>query len=191
MKYWFTSDLHLGHHNIIKYCGRPFTCVEHMNEVLINNWNKRVSEGDIVFHIGDFCFKNSAGGRDGEGLTNKASYYVERLNGNIIFLKGNHDKNNSVTTIIESMVIKYGPHYVNCVHIPENYNGAYAINFVGHVHERWAFKREEEGALYLNPNGHVDLINVGVDVNEFEPKTFEELYSKYKKWLKAGRKPYK
>ena len=187
MKYWFTSDLHLGHHNIIRYCNRPFTCVEHMNDVLIKNWNKRVHEGDIVFHIGDFCFKNSAGGKAGEGLTYKAKEYEEQLNGTIIHIKGNHDKNNSLRTIVESIVIKYGPHYINCVHIPENYNDNYAINFVGHVHEKWAFKREQ--CLFADrPRPWTDFINVGVDVNNFEPKTFEELYSKYKRWIKAGCK---
>ena len=156
-----------------------------MNEVLIKNWNKRVSKDDIVFHIGDFCFKNSAGGKAGEGQLYKAREWEEKLNGTIIHVKGNHDKNNSLRTIIESTVIKYGPHFVNLVHIPENYSDKYAINFVGHVHEKWSFLRKENGYPDYTTT---DLINVGVDVNNFEPKTFEELYSKYKRWLKGGRK---
>jgi len=30
-----------------------------MNEGLIKRWNDRVKPEDTVFHIGDFCFKNS------------------------------------------------------------------------------------------------------------------------------------
>ena len=68
MNIWFTSDLHLGHGNIIKYCNRPFKDIEHMNRALIDNWNSRVKLNDVVFHVGDFCFKNSPGGKSGEGI---------------------------------------------------------------------------------------------------------------------------
>jgi calcineurin-like phosphoesterase family protein len=27
-KVWFTADTHIGHRNIIRYCKRPFACVE-------------------------------------------------------------------------------------------------------------------------------------------------------------------
>ena len=39
---WFTSDLHLGHANIIKYANRPYKDVPEMNEALINNFNALV-----------------------------------------------------------------------------------------------------------------------------------------------------
>jgi calcineurin-like phosphoesterase family protein len=152
-----------------------------MNEVLITNWNHRVREEDIVFHVGDFCFKNSAGGKPGEGMIHKASYYSSKLNGNIIYIKGNHDKNNSVRTVIDHIVIKYGPHYVNLVHVPENYDMNFSINFVGHVHEKWKFRRIY--IPYLNRN--VDLINVGVDQWGFKPMTFEEIYNVYRVWSKT------
>lgn len=32
---FFTSDLHLGHRNIIRLCGRPFASLEEMDEALI------------------------------------------------------------------------------------------------------------------------------------------------------------
>jgi calcineurin-like phosphoesterase family protein len=34
---YYTSDLHLGHENIISICKRPFAAVEEMDEILITN----------------------------------------------------------------------------------------------------------------------------------------------------------
>lgn len=75
---YFTADTHFGHRNIIKYCERPFENVEQMNKALIDNWNARVTNDDTVYFLGDFCFGSPAD-------------YVPRLNGSIVFIKGNHD----------------------------------------------------------------------------------------------------
>ncbi len=83
MNYWFTADTHFGHANIIKYCNRPFKDSVEMNETIISNWNKVVKKDDLVYHLGDFCF-----GRNDYDF----DMYFERLNGLIIFLKGNHDR---------------------------------------------------------------------------------------------------
>jgi calcineurin-like phosphoesterase family protein len=53
---WFTSDTHFSHNNIIRYCNRPFSNVEEMDEVLINNWNNKVKQNDDVYHLGDIIF---------------------------------------------------------------------------------------------------------------------------------------
>ena len=54
---YFTSDLHLGHRNIIRLCNRPFATIEEMDETLIRNWNAKVTNGDTVYILGDFCYK--------------------------------------------------------------------------------------------------------------------------------------
>jgi len=53
---WFTSDLHLGHFNIIRYCKRPFSTVEEMDNTIIDNINDRVSINDTLYIMGDFAF---------------------------------------------------------------------------------------------------------------------------------------
>lgn len=82
MKYFFTSDLHLGHANIIKHCNRPFKDVEEMNESLINNWNSVVGSDDFVYVLGDFFFFGKV----------RAMDTVKRLNGAIYWIVGNHDR---------------------------------------------------------------------------------------------------
>ena len=179
MNYWWTSDYHLGHDNIRKYCCRPFKSLKQMNETIIKNHNERVKPEDVVFMIGDFCFKNSSGGKKGEGTLITAKEYEKKLNGKIIFIKGNHDRNNSCKTIIERIVVKYGGKRINLVHKPEHVDLNYEINFVGHIHQLWKFKRIKKAI------GYTDLINVGVDVWNFRPVSFEEINKEYCRWRRT------
>lgn len=55
-KYWFTSDYHFSHYNIIRYCNRPFSSIEDMNGTLLENINSKVNEEDILYVLGDFAF---------------------------------------------------------------------------------------------------------------------------------------
>ena len=78
---WFTSDLHFGHKNIIKFCNRPWETTEEMDEALIANWNSVVGEKDIVFDLGDFAFATNGRWKD----------ILQRLNGKHYLILGNHD----------------------------------------------------------------------------------------------------
>ena len=57
---WFTSDTHFGHENAIKFCKRPFSCADEMEDVIVGNINKVVQAEDDLFHLGDFSYKISA-----------------------------------------------------------------------------------------------------------------------------------
>ena len=178
MNYWFTADCHFGHKNIIEYCNRPFSSLDEMNETLIRKWNERVKEDDLVFHIGDFCFKNSQ--ERGEGINVKAGTWEEQLNGKKIFIRGNHDKNNSTKTIIENLVITHDNKIVNLIHDPEKTKTMfYEINFVGHVHNLWQCERVRSDYKII------DCINVGVDVWNFMPVSFQEIMARYNRWRKS------
>lgn len=56
MKTFLTADLHFSHRNIIRFCKRPFTDVNQMDQVLVNNWNDVVQPDDLVYVVGDFQF---------------------------------------------------------------------------------------------------------------------------------------
>ena len=63
-------------------CNRPFDDVNHMNTMLANNWNERVTDEDAVLFLGDACMGNL---EHSLGL-------IPRLNGTKIFIPGNHDR---------------------------------------------------------------------------------------------------
>ena len=83
MKEYVTSDLHFGHTNIIEYENRPFKDVEQMNNYLIEIWNEKVKVDDIVYILGDFSWYNGI----------KTNEILEKLNGQKILIRGNHDSN--------------------------------------------------------------------------------------------------
>lgn len=53
-----------------------------MDEALIHNWNEKVPKDGLVFHLGDFAW----------GGFQQWKKVRERLNGEIILIKGNHDR---------------------------------------------------------------------------------------------------
>lgn len=72
---YFTSDTHFNLQRTLELSRRPFDSVEHMNNILIQNWNRVVKPEDTVYHLGDFG-----------DIT-----YREYLNGRIILLIGNYE----------------------------------------------------------------------------------------------------
>ena len=81
---WFISDPHFFHANIIKFCNRPFTTVEAMNQKMIHNWNSVVGASDYVYLLGDvFC---------GGGTARERNEVLYALNGKIRLIIGNHDE---------------------------------------------------------------------------------------------------
>jgi calcineurin-like phosphoesterase family protein len=85
MNIWFSADQHFSHANIIKYANRPYASAEEMDEALIANWNSVVGPDDLVYVLGDFCFKGRS-----------PDFYLRRLLGDKILILGNHDKENVV-----------------------------------------------------------------------------------------------
>ena len=51
---WFTSDFHLGHSNIIRFCKRPFANAHEMNEAIAERMNSCVKPDDTLYFLGDF-----------------------------------------------------------------------------------------------------------------------------------------
>ena len=170
---FYTSDLHFGHHNILRYENRPFQSVEEMNDNLINNWNRKVSKGDEVYIIGDF------GLLDGS----QANRILDRLNGRKYLIKGNHDHfirdrefdRSKFVWIRDYASIKDGETVICMFHYPiavwdRQHHGA--LHFYGHVHSN----TDNHHPLLLELGDNA--FNVGCDVHDYEPVSLAELLSK-------------
>lgn len=79
MKIWLIADTHFRHERIKKFENRP----EDFDKVIIDNWNKVVSDDDLVIHLGDVIF----------GMDKDANLrlIMDQLKGKKILCRGNHD----------------------------------------------------------------------------------------------------
>lgn len=173
-KVFFTSDTHFGHSNIIKYCQRPFNSAEHMDEVLISNWNEVVSPKDIVFHLGDFCF-----GSDKEWIK-----ILQRLNGTKYLILGNHDLkkiansnqikdyfadiNMQMRVVVDKQKMLLNHYPFLC------FEGGYqnVWQLFGHVHSsKHSTGLDKERLVHLFPTQY----DVGVDNNNYRPVSFAQV----------------
>lgn len=169
---YFTSDTHFNHTNIISYCQRPFKNVDEMNERIIANWNEVVGENDIIFHLGDFCLGGAA----------EWTRLLERLNGKIYLIMGNHDRKNIRQGFMDrfehvamQMHIEVGKQRIYLNHYPFLcFEGGYkdVWQLFGHVHTRKTNTGIDAGRLkYLYPTQY----DVGVDNNNFAPVSFVQV----------------
>ena len=179
-KLFFTSDTHFGHANILEFCNRPFSNVEEMNHKLIENWNKKVPEDGIVFHLGDFAW----------GGFPFWKAIREQLNGKIFLIKGNHDEKNITPTASQElfehvtfqMKIRIEGRAVYLNHVPFLcYGGTYrdpnglVYQAFGHVHSGPGAKGLDVDRLsVLFPTQY----DVGVDNNNYEPISWNEFNEK-------------
>jgi len=176
MKVFFTADCHFDHTNIIKYTGRPFKNIDHMNMEIVKRWNKIVNDDDLVYHIGDFAFKGILNGRKWES----------RLNGSIVHILGNHDRNNGIKTCITQCMMRFGGKDVFVQHHPPEVVPICDFVVCGHIHEKWKYKFVDMGIKsIITGDERVPVINVGVDVWNFEPVSMLSLLKYYGK-LKHG-----
>jgi calcineurin-like phosphoesterase family protein len=179
---YFTSDLHLGHANIIKLCSRPFADVDEMNAALIANWNDRVTGGDTVYIGGDLMFRT----------TTEPELFLKQLKGKKHLIIGNHDgtwmekvKLSKYFQSVENLKdFSDGKRKITLCHYPMmSFAGSYHIH--GHIHNNkndtyWKLLREMPNAL-----------NASVEINHYTPVTFDELVannqafkeSEQEKWL--------
>lgn len=163
MKTFLVSDTHFGHKNIITFTGedgkifRPFSSVEEMDEVMIENWNKTVSPTDKVYHLGDVV------------INRKHLVTLAKLNGRKVLVKGNHDifKLDDYTQYFYDI---RGYHVLDRLilsHIPlhEDSLSRFRGNVHGHLHQR-----KLEDKRYLN---------VSMEQINFTPIDFEEVREYY------------
>ena len=85
-KIWLTSDWHFNHSRAFIYEPRGFQSVEEMNEAIVERHNSLVQPGDEIYVLGDLCL----GGGEAD-VAQKNKELIERMNGNLHIILGNHD----------------------------------------------------------------------------------------------------
>lgn len=158
---FFTSDTHFYHKNIIKYCDRPFKDVDEMNFEMIKRWNAKVQPHDTVYHLGDVTFAGS-----------DKNLILHELNGFKKLIPGNHDNVREMAKYfdIEDRLfnLSLGPHKIVLCHYPiESWENAFHgwYHFHGHTHghtKEFNSKKDHR-------------VDVGVDVHNFEPVSYDEI----------------
>jgi len=177
MKYFLTSDFHLGHFNIIRYTGRPFRDLAHMNSELIRRFNERVQKDDLVYILGDFCFKNTPKAAiRGEGAAVKWTEYWHQLNGIKTLVAGNHDSNNGAKTLLTKAILEISNLKIGICHRLEDAIGG-KVDFwaVGHSHDAWRTTVTSEGKI---------AVCVCVEQWNYYPADIHEVIGRYCEVLK-------
>ncbi len=187
---YFSSDHHFGHQNIIKYCSRPFSSVDDMNEEMVRRWNSVVKPEDVIYYLGDFSL-----------LLEPVKTVAPQLRGKKILIMGNHDRCHPLhskkriaeaepiyreagfTELLLETALDIADHKVRLCHFPyasepdfERYNEGHMKKYrpqddgnwllCGHIHEKWKTKNK--------------MINVGVDVWDFYPVPIDEIEKQIK-----------
>lgn len=149
------SDTHFGHANILTFeGGRPeFSCVEEMDEHMVERWNSVVRPGDKVYHVGDVAIKK------------KALKIMGRLNGRKTLIAGNHDIFNTK---------EYLPYF-------DNMRGSRVID--NHIITHIPLHERSQGRFVANVHGHTHrfsldsswYFNVSAEVVGYTPVSWDEV----------------
>lgn len=170
---WFISDTHFGHANVIKYCDRPFSSADEMDEAIVTNWNSVVRKGDLVYHLGDVCFLKP----------DRARSLLDRLSGQIFLVKGNHDREQVLKACASRFVWVRDYHEltVSASRGPFLTIGDQKIVLCHFPFMTW--NKSHRGSWHLHGHCHGNLpddpgalrIDVGVDCHGFMPVSLDRV----------------
>jgi calcineurin-like phosphoesterase family protein len=150
----FTSDLHHMHNRIVEFTNRgESTTQENHTQWLTDVWNKNVSSGDLVYHLGDFSFAKKY---------DDIALFMKKLNGQKIFIKGNHDKRENLDQLVKDKLISawYDYKEIKLQDVP-------TVLFHFPIA---SWHRQSHGAIHLHGHSHGNfkdfrgkMLDVGID----------------------------
>lgn len=175
---FYIADMHYGHANVLGFDNRPFKSIEEMNDALVARWNYVVAPGDVVYVLGDMFWCKSS----------DAIPVIQKLHGQKILIKGNHDRckdpnfAKEFAKITEYMEVDDNGRKVVLCHYPipcfkNHFYGAYHL--YGHVHNSFEANMMEHQKflmkeLYDRP---CNMFNVGamMPYMNYTPRTLDEI----------------
>lgn len=187
---YFTSDWHINHVNSIEFDNRPFKDLDHMHQVLINNYNAVVPENGICYHLGDV----------GMGSIESIKSVLDQLNGTKVLILGNHDRGVNAMYGLGFDAVMYGAtlfiagREVSLTHCPlrgifrEDVTGMRGAkdgdNWHGE-HKQTKFSTDNRGQFCLHGHLHskpkdqtlLKQFDVGVTANDYRPVSISKIES--------------
>ena len=181
-KSFITSDLHLGHKNIINFMPQSrgqFKTIDDMNEQIIMNINQIASSPDDTLYIlGDIAFCSPK----------KACDFLSRIIARKVIVWGNHDRklrhSSEFINRYEELRIVFTADYVS-KHIEFSDDVKYPIVLMHFP--IWSFEGQGNGAVHLHGHNHSTgankytfgrkqrVMDIGMDGNNLFPYDMEEV----------------
>ncbi len=166
---FLVSDTHFGHAGVCRFTDsqtgekiRPWTDPNEMDEAMVKLWNERVRPKDKVYHLGDVV------------INRKALPILERLNGDKVLIRGNHDifKDDEYRKYFRELRAYHVMNGMILSHIPIHSDsiGRFGTNIHGHLHTG-RVKTEIWGEYKIDPRYHC----VCVEQTDFAPILFEDV----------------
>lgn len=203
-KNYYISDTHFRHERMAMWErtmaerrgeSYPFADEEERDTAIIARWNARVKSRDTVYILGDLSLSLSI---------ESCADILAGLNGKKILVLGNHDRANlrglpylsrsGVTEVTSYLEISDQGHPLILSHYPILFwNGQHRghILLYGHVHNapEWDLFRNALAAARKEEPDIAPAYNVGAVVQDFTPRTIEELIEAGEAGRKASEDP--
>ena len=137
-----------------------------MNKVLIDNWNSLIKPEDVIYHMGDVSFKPDK--------------FVDKLNGKIILIYGNHDKkkfNYLYSEVKQTQELKIAEFKCLLTHIPIDPQIQYKKGMCPDFSILKKYDYIIHGHNHAEQHNCVSgkHVNVGVDAWDMKPIHIDEL----------------
>ena len=149
---------------MIRYSRRPFSCIEEMDQAIIDNWNAVVKPGDVVYHLGDFSFHR----------VERTSEIARSLKGRKFLVRGNHDGWSDAKlrefgfagVAWDLKTVRVGDQRIVLCHYP-------MLTWDRAHYGTWQLHGHSHGTL--RPDPHSLRCDVGVDPWAMRPVSFDEV----------------
>jgi calcineurin-like phosphoesterase family protein len=167
---FLVSDTHFGHAGVCRFTEadgvtkiRPWDNPEDMDEAMVKMWNETVKPTDKVYHLGDVV------------INRKALKIMNRLNGDKVLIKGNHDifrpedyaphfRDVRAYHVMNGMILSHIPLHPEALY-------RFGTNIHGHTHTNNVMMTDQYGVTKKDPRYHC----VCVEQTDFRPILFEDV----------------
>lgn len=174
---WITSDLHLGHENVLSHDGRPFGNIEEMDEAITYNFRELIGPEDNLFILGDAAWQTKSFLKFYDSLRTKNVYYV----------KGNHEKAlkkkwhlfKEVHSLCEVLVQGIKLPIVMCHYPLEEWNRSY--------YGAWHLHGHRHGSVADNPN--IYRLDMSINLWDYLPVKLNSIKEVFNKNIKKSESP--